>query len=238
MIPKVINYIWFGEDKTDKVKKCIDSWHKILPDWTFSEWNESHFDFGKLPPLIQKYVSEKWAFVADYCRLLALQKQPGIYIDTDMYLIRPFTDEMLNLSFFAGIESDGLINTAILGLDGSPMSRNLLRHMIIYYKTVDSMFMSPYVLTPIIKNKYNCGDLEFNREESYVLSHNAMIYACEYFYPLHWTDGKLLKYRPCLTHNTIGIHEWSGNALDDSLSQPFEDNYRDIINKFLEGEIE
>lgn len=34
MIPKIIHYVWLGDDqKTLLVKKCLKSWRKKLPDY-------------------------------------------------------------------------------------------------------------------------------------------------------------------------------------------------------------
>ena len=39
---KTIHYVWLGGEKNDKVKKCIRSWKKYLPDYKTQEWNESN----------------------------------------------------------------------------------------------------------------------------------------------------------------------------------------------------
>ena len=48
-IPKIIHYCWFGEnEKPQKVKKCIESWKKYMPEFEIIEWNESNFDINAL----------------------------------------------------------------------------------------------------------------------------------------------------------------------------------------------
>ena len=45
MIPKIIHYCWFGgNEKPALIKRCIESWKKICPDYEIKEWNESNFD--------------------------------------------------------------------------------------------------------------------------------------------------------------------------------------------------
>ena len=40
MIPKIIHYIWFsGEEFPDKIKICIDSWKRLMPDWDYKLWD-------------------------------------------------------------------------------------------------------------------------------------------------------------------------------------------------------
>ena len=43
MIPKIIHYCWFGGEKPNKVKRCIESWKKVLPDYDVREWNAENF---------------------------------------------------------------------------------------------------------------------------------------------------------------------------------------------------
>ena len=44
MIEKKIHYVWFGNAKSEKVLKCIESWKKNLPDYEIIEWNEKNFN--------------------------------------------------------------------------------------------------------------------------------------------------------------------------------------------------
>ena len=38
MIPKIIHNAWFGRaEKSDLFKRCIESWHRIHPDWDYVE---------------------------------------------------------------------------------------------------------------------------------------------------------------------------------------------------------
>ena len=47
MIPKIIHYCWFGENKKNKlILNCIKSWKKYCPDYEIKEWNESNFDIN------------------------------------------------------------------------------------------------------------------------------------------------------------------------------------------------
>lgn len=62
------------------------------------------------------YQSGKWAFVSDYFRLKALYEQGGVYLDTDVELLRPFGD-LLELSGFAGFEDAEHVATCVLGAE-------------------------------------------------------------------------------------------------------------------------
>ena len=85
MIPKIIHYCWFGnKELPDKVKSCISTWEKILPEYEIICWNETNFDVDICDFTREAYEVGKYAFVSDYVRFYALDKLGGIYLDTDM----------------------------------------------------------------------------------------------------------------------------------------------------------
>lgn len=111
MIPKKIHYCWFGGKELSKeAKKCIDSWKKYCPDYEIIEWNESNYDVNKNPYVKYTYESKKFAFLTDYVRLDIIYNEGGIYLDTDVELLRSL-DELLNCKGYIGMEQVGTINT-------------------------------------------------------------------------------------------------------------------------------
>lgn len=104
MIPRIIHYCWFGRGPMPELAlKCIDSWHKYLPNYTFRLWNEDSFDITSVPYVKEAYEAHKYAFVSDYVRLYALYREGGIYMDTDVEVLKSF-DPLLPLSGFIGFE--------------------------------------------------------------------------------------------------------------------------------------
>ena len=90
MIPKVIHYCWFGGNPLpDEAKRCIDSWKKYCPDYKIIEWNESNYDVNSNEYMKAAYNEKKWAFVSDYARVDVVYRYGGIYMDTDVELIKP-----------------------------------------------------------------------------------------------------------------------------------------------------
>lgn len=99
MIPKIIHYCWFGgKEMPALLQLCIASWKKYLPDYQIKRWDETNFDFNMAPLCKEAYAAKKWAFVADYCRIYALYTEGGIYMDTDILVLKNF-DEFLKYSF-------------------------------------------------------------------------------------------------------------------------------------------
>lgn len=104
LIPKVLHYCWFGRgNKPHLIRKCLESWRRIMPEYEIKEWNEDNFDVNAIPFVRQAYAEKKWAFVADVCRFYACYNEGGIYLDTDVEVFKRF-DEFLQYNFFAGTE--------------------------------------------------------------------------------------------------------------------------------------
>lgn len=114
MIPKIIHYCWFGRGKMPELAvKCIDSWKKYLPDYTIKEWNEDTFDLNLYPYAKEAYEKKKYAFVTDVVRLYALYTEGGIYMDTDVEVLKSL-DTFLKYPAFSGFESEDSIPTGIM----------------------------------------------------------------------------------------------------------------------------
>ena len=105
MIPKIIHYCWFsGEEYPPLIQKCIDSWHKYLPDYEFRKWDATSFDFDSLPIVKAAIEAKKWAFAADYIRVYAIYHYGGIYIDSDVELFSSL-DHLLDCNAFFGTDT-------------------------------------------------------------------------------------------------------------------------------------
>lgn len=104
MIPKIIHYCWFGRGPMPELAiKCIESWHRYMPDYAYKLWNEENFDVNSNLYVKEAYETRRFAFVTDYVRLYALYTEGGIYMDTDVEVLKPY-DDLLSLSAFTGYE--------------------------------------------------------------------------------------------------------------------------------------
>jgi Glycosyltransferase sugar-binding region containing DXD motif len=117
MIPKVIHYCWFGKNKMPALGvKCMDSWKKFLPEYELRLWNEDLFDVHSIPYVLEAWHARKYAFVTDYVRLYVLYHFGGIYMDTDVEVVKNL-DDLLYLPGFSGFESDKDIPTGIIACE-------------------------------------------------------------------------------------------------------------------------
>ena len=117
MIPKVIHYCWFGGKPLPKLaKKCLASWKKFCPDYEIIRWDESNFDVNGCDYSREAYEAKKWAFVSDYARLKVIVDNGGIYMDTDVEVVKPL-DEFLSHEAFSGFENPRSITTGIMACE-------------------------------------------------------------------------------------------------------------------------
>lgn len=104
MIPKVIHYCWFGPNELpNSAKNYMQTWKKYLPEFEIKLWNENNFDINIYPYAKDAYADGKFAFVADICRVHALYYEGGIYLDTDVEVLKNFAP-LLGHTAFSGFE--------------------------------------------------------------------------------------------------------------------------------------
>ena len=128
MIPKIIHYCWFGRGpKPELALKCIESWKKWCPDYQIIEWNEDNFDINSNRYVKEAYEAKKYAFVTDYVRLYAMYTVGGIYMDTDVEVVRSL-DFILKHDAVSGFESQTQIPTGLMACrEGFPLFGDFLR---------------------------------------------------------------------------------------------------------------
>ena len=132
MIPKIIHYCWFGRGpKPELALKCIESWKQFCPDYTLVEWNEDNFDISSNQYVKEAYEARKFAFVTDYVRLYAMYTQGGIYMDTDVMVLKNL-EGYLHHQAFSGFESKTKVPTGIMA---SEKGQALIGEMLSHYDT-------------------------------------------------------------------------------------------------------
>lgn len=207
MIPKKIHYCWFGRGKKTKLmERCIRSWRKHCPDYEIIEWNEDNFDLDMNGYTRWCYDNKKYAFLSDYARLVIVAEHGGIYLDTDVEVVRPIDPLLGNKAFF-GFENDSFVATG-LGF-GSVAGGEAVKRMLAEYE-------------PLLDGKHGtvgCPVLNTKALESMGLEKNGqyqklgetVIYPAEYFNPYDDPTGKLN-----ITNHTISIHWYAKSWMEKS----------------------
>lgn len=202
MIPKKIHYCWFGgNEKPTKAIKCIESWKKYCPDYEIIEWNESNFDIHLNPYVEKCYAEKKYAFLTDYLRLLVLEEYGGIYMDTDVQVIKSLNPLLTNKAFF-GFENDQYVNTGE-GCGSEPHNPMIIQMIHEYDALLDGK--SNYVGCPIL-NTNALKKFGLKLDGSLQKLPDCIVYPADYFNPYDDPTGILTK-----TENTYSIH-WYGKS--------------------------
>lgn len=209
MIPKIIHYCWFGGNPlpTD-VKQCIESWKKMCPDYEIKRWDESNFDVNAHPFTKAAYEAKAWAFVSDYARLKVVYETGGIYLDTDVELLRN-TDFLLENQCYIGIQQPESLCTTGLGF-GAEKSSPVVKKMLECYDAIEfsdqakNTFACPWLNDRAIRSfgKVSNEDVTYLNE--------VTIYPPRFFDPLSTGNTNNL-----LCDDTVSIHHyaatWTGN---------------------------
>lgn len=204
MIPKVIHYCWFGGNKKGKsVLKCIESWKKYCPDYKIIEWNEDNFDISCIPFVEEAYDAKKWAFVTDYARLKIIYENGGIYLDTDVEIIRSF-DELLSLEAFAGFEGERNVATG-LGFGAEKGHRMINELMLDYHDRHFSAENCKELICPVINTEIFIKH-GLKQDGTMQCINGVTVFPKDYFNP---KDNQTYKLE--VTENTYSIHHYDAS---------------------------
>jgi hypothetical protein len=201
MIPKKIHYCWFGNSEIPaKDKKCIESWKKYCPDYEIIQWNESNYDVTKNEYMQQAYAAKKWGFVPDYARLDIIYEHGGIYLDTDVELVKNL-DELLVCEAFMGFEDGKHVSPGLC--IASEAKNSTIRKLMDIYAT--RKFVKPdgtLDLTPSpIMNTDKLLEMGLKQDNRKQVVAGITIFPKECFCPKDYYTGKL-----SITDQTYGIH--------------------------------
>lgn len=207
MIPKKIHYCWFGGNPLpDNVKAMIATWRSHCPDYEIVEWNESNFDIGKNSYCREAYATHKWAFVSDYVRLQVLYEYGGIYMDTDVEVVRSF-DTLLSHEAFLCFETDSAVSIGTFGIEPHHvLVRDLLKwYDVMHYVPPEQggiVVTNLHNVTQVLHDRYG---LQLNGKQQ-ILGQDIVVYPMEYFiakiYQLGWI---------CATEDTYAIHHYTAS---------------------------
>lgn len=224
MIPKTIHYCWFGGNPKSKlIKKCIKSWKKYCPDYEIKEWNERNFNVNINDYVKEAYQEKKWAFVSDYARLWIVYNYGGIYLDTDVELIRSLNNLLDNKSFF-GSEDNQHINTG-LGF-GAEKNNVLVKKMMDDYANIHFIDeKGSYDLLPCPKrNTLSIQKmLPLDNFDKIIKSKYGVIYPKEYFCPLNYYTREMKK-----TKNTYSIHWFDASWYNSKQKKLYKNRNRQL----------
>lgn len=227
MIPKVIHYCWFGGSEIpENLLHCMESWKQVMPDYEIKRWDESNYDINQCDYIREAYAEKKWAFVSDYVRLDVCYTYGGIYLDTDVEVLKPF-DDLLSLEGFCGMETGkhqnpDEVNVGLgMGLCQGQEMGQILRdeYQGLHFKKSDGsldLTPCPTIQTRTLK-KYG---LELRNEIQNV--NGLVVFPTEYFCPMNQYTGEVNT-----TSNTFSVHHYFASWVEpaDQMRRELRKNY-------------
>lgn len=210
MIPKVIHYCWFGREELPKsIKDNINMWKIKLPDYKFIEWNENNFNINYNTYVKQAYKSKKYAFVSDVARLYALYEYGGIYLDTDIEIVKNFEGLIQGYELVLGLENSSK-HVATSFICASKKNEIIYRLLKDYDERVFIIEKNNYNTTPntvyITEKLENMGLNLGYKGEKQELSSNMAIYNDDYFSSYNLEISK-----PIYGKNTYLVHHFNAS---------------------------
>ena len=195
MIPKIIHYCWFGSIIPEYVQENVNSWKKFLPEYEFRLWNENNFAIDENLYCKQAYNTKYYEFVSDYCRMKVLNEFGGIYLDTDMVLVKSFDKRLLlNETFIGAQEVKNDKFSPGFGIIGTVPNSKLTNKMLDYYKT--HAFINNGIIdkTPINEIYNNITPIDID----------IKIYPVHFFYAMDMYSGNIN-----ISVATYTYHKWA-----------------------------
>lgn len=210
MIPRVIHYCWFGNnEKSELIKKCIESWKHYAPDFEIKEWNETNTELSEYIYAEQAYNNKRYAFVSDVVRFDVLYKYGGIYLDTDVELIKPI-DKYINNNLFLGYDQKGLIASGLIM--GCEAGQPIVKKIMDYYKHTPFLLSNgrPNMTTVVTIVSDILMEQKIILNGKYYQDGQITLYPSELFDPFDYENDKMN-----LTEKTVSIHHYASSWKSD-----------------------
>jgi len=234
MIPKILHYVWLGgKPLTPLAEECLASWKATMADWKIMRWDESNFDIASAPLYVrQAYEARKYAFVSDYVRLWALEQYGGVYVDTDVKVLKSY-DPLLNDTAFIGLEESKahLPGTCVMGCEAHC---KWVEDMLALYDDIE--FVKEDGSLDMTTNVDRMGKCLItkgfvpSRDAQYMPDYGLRIYTHDYFSPI--TSTRVMR----KTKNTFSIHYFAESWRDGKRKRSWRDwtIIREIVNALVQ----
>jgi len=209
-IPKIIHYCWFGgKPIREDFKAYIETWKKYCPDYEIVCWNESNYDYKQNDYMYEAHRQKKWGFVPDYARLDIIYRYGGVYMDTDVELVRNI-DDLLCDNAFCGFESRHYVANG-LGF-GAVVGFPIIKEQMKIYDEISfvnsdgslNLTSGPWYQTRTFR------ELGLKLNNALQEIQGMKVYPSDVLSPMNLSTGQIVK-----TDNTYAIHHYSATWFDD-----------------------
>lgn len=187
MIPKIIHLCWFSNDPFPvEIRICLETWKRILPDYTVRRWSYADAKNIHCPFIDEALAAKKWAFAADAVRFYAVYTEGGIYMDSDIFILRRFDHLIPERGFVTFFENENtqLQAAFFMGEKGNSFCKEVFE----YYNSrpfLNSDGTCDTIISPVIMfdAAHRRGCLPVDREQH--LPEDILVYPACYVIPRH-----------------------------------------------------
>lgn len=223
-IPRIIHYVWVGpKPMPAKDAAFVEGWKRLMPDWEFRFWNNETVDIGSSRWLKGAYAMKGWNKISDYMRLWALREHGGIYLDTDIELLKPL-DQLLHHRCFLGLQADERgrdwrnydewVNGAVIGAEpGHWFPRECFDTLMrVQGWQSTGSWTGPGLVTEVLARHGLKGPSQELAEYD-----GVTVFPTRYFYP--YAHGAELT-PACVRPDTVAIHHWAATWTGEAKRWP------------------
>lgn len=240
MIPKIIHYCWLSDDPYPPlINYCLKSWKKILSDYEIICWDRKRFNIASVPWVDEAYHMKKYAFSADYIRFHALYYYGGIYLDSDVEMLKTFNDLLYNKSFIGYENVSGLLEPAIIGAEKElPWCKKMMDFYANKHFSSSTIQIAPAIINELFISEFL--DFPESPVNTPTLINNGGILLCppEYFSPI--VDDKDKNYNK---HDKDSVSNFRKNPniycihrFNGSWVSPSRKFFYDLVDKTIGAE--
>lgn len=188
---KKIHYCWIGSPVPDSVKKQVQQWKSLNPDYEIVEWNNESVPYSTYEDYSfwrRVYQEKRWAFASDIVKISKVYEEGGFCLDCDVMMCKPLSaikapaDHLVMGYMYDGVLSGGFLY--------APAGHPLLKKILEYYQDINDGFYA--VNNTIITDCLNANvpDLLLNGRYYSSDAHKLTIYPKEYFCQPSFIPGK------------------------------------------------
>ena len=208
-----LDFIWLQNCNplSKLLDRYIESWNKYCPDYNIIEWNEGNCNIDETAFTSEAYKVGKYGFVPDYFRLKIIYENGGIYLDTDVELVKSIDDLRYNEAF-CGIEFPGRVAFG-LGF-GAVKGYKLIGELMEYYTQahfINNDGSINYTPSPVIQSKMLRSKGLKNGTALRNIS-GLTVYPTDVLSPKNPYTGEIR-----ITDNTYAVHHFDGTWLTNDM---------------------
>lgn len=226
-IPRTIHYIWFGYgEKSDLIKRCTKITSEKLSDWDVKEWTEDNYEISDCAYCDEAYQHKKYPFASDYARFDILYRYGGVYLDTDVELIKKIPESFLKDEGFTGIESNNKIAPGLVFAckPGNPIVREIKEMYEKDHFILADGSMNTKTVVDRVTEIFSRHGFQMNGKEQIVDGFH--IYPVEYFCAYDFVTGQFT-----ITDKTVSIHHYTATWTDGK--SQFKRGLQNVLRKRL-----